>query len=157
MILIKKYANRRLYDTSASAYITLSECADIIRAGTEVQIIDAKSKQDITVIVMIQIIMECEQNFQILPVAALRQIIKVYGSRSGSLLSRYLERTMSSFAHHHLDLDEALEASLDAIEKDRQPEIGRPAQTDVFDSRKRELLEQLQIEMKQLSARIQKL
>ena len=52
---------------------------------------------------------------------------------------------MSSFAHHHLDLDEALEASLDAIEKDRQPEIGRPAQTDVFDSRKHLVLEQLQI------------
>jgi len=152
MILIKKYANRRLYDTSSSAYITLSECADIIRTGTEVQIIDAKSRQDITAIVMIQIIMECEQHFQILPVAALRQIIKAYGSRSGSLLSRYLERTMSSFAHHHLDLDDALEASLDAIEKDVQP-----ARTDGLDGRKRELLEQLQTEMMQLSARIQKL
>jgi len=152
MILIKKYANRRLYDTSNSSYITLPECADIIRTGKQVQIIDAKTKQDITAIVMIQIIMECEQQSPILPVDALRHIIKAYASQSGRLLGQHLEHAISSFAHHHLDLDDALEASLDAIEKDVQP-----ARTDGLDGRKRELLEQLQTEMMQLSARIQKL
>ena len=157
MILIKKYANRRLYDTSSSAYITLSECADIIRTGTEVQIIDAKSRQDITAIVMIQIIMECEQHFQILPVAALRQIIKAYGSRSGSLLSRYLERTMSSFAHHHLDKNDMADAGVDADKPANISGLSQRSQPDTLADTKRELLEQLRDEMIALSKRINQL
>lgn len=123
MILIKKYANRRLYDTSSSCYITLAECADLIRQNTELQVVEASTNEDITASVMIQIILELEQEKQILPLSALRQIICAYGSEAEILLTRYLEKTLSSFARHHNTLDKALEAGLDAIEKEQMPQL----------------------------------
>lgn len=116
MIEIKKYANRRLYNLNESAYITLAECADIIRSGEDVQITDAKTGQDLTAVVLIQVIMEYEQaQHRMLPVDALKQIIRAYDSPTSHLLSRYLARTMSSFTRHHSQLDKAVEASLDAM------------------------------------------
>jgi len=157
MILIKKYANRRLYDTSNSSYITLPECADIIRTGKQVQIIDAKTKQDITAIVMIQIIMECEQQSPILPVDALRHIIKAYASQSGRLLGQHLEHATSSFAHHHLDKNDMADAGVDADKPANISGLSQRSQPDTLADTKRELLEQLRDEMIALSKRIKQL
>lgn len=115
-ILIKKYANRRLYDMTTSRYITLSELSRMVREGTNVRIEDAKTGQDLTRLTFIQIIQELEQDAtSILPTEALRQIILVYGSGNEPLLTRYLERTMSSFTRHHILASTALESAMDAI------------------------------------------
>jgi len=58
IILLKKYANRRLYDTAQSAYVTLTEVADLIKEGNQVKVIDAKSEEDVTAFILSQIIME---------------------------------------------------------------------------------------------------
>lgn len=115
-ILIKKYANRRLYDTVTSRYITLSELSHMIRDENHIRIEDAKTGEDLTRLTFIQIIQDFEQDGQqILPVEALRQIILAYGSGNESLLSRYLERTMASFARHHMLAHNALETAMDVI------------------------------------------
>ncbi len=75
-IVLKKYANRRLYDTQKSAYVTLSEVADIIRQGKTIQAIDAKTKEDVTAFVLTQIILEeAKNNNALLPVPLLHMII----------------------------------------------------------------------------------
>ena len=115
-ILIKKYANRRLYDTATSRYITLSELSFMIRDRNHVRIEDAKTGEDLTRLTFLQIIQEFEQDGQqLLPVEALRQIILAYGSSNAPLLSRYLERTMASFARHHMLAHDALETAMDVI------------------------------------------
>ncbi|OUV78008.1 MAG: polyhydroxyalkanoate synthesis repressor PhaR, partial [Rickettsiales bacterium TMED131] len=115
-ILIKKYANRRLYDTVTSRYITLSELSHMIRDEDHIRIEDAKTGEDLTRLTFIQIIQDYEQDGQqILPVEALRQIILAYGSGNESLLSRYLERTMEAFLNHKGRAEDALGASLDNI------------------------------------------
>ena len=120
MITIKKYANRRLYDSSQSRYITLQELAEMVRQGQAIKVIDAKSEQDLTRPTLVQIILDLEQEgHQMLPVDVLRQIIIAYGSRIEPLLSRYLEKTLSSFARHHALANHALERSLDAISQEQ--------------------------------------
>lgn len=116
MITIKKYANRRLYDTAQSCYITLSELAEMVKTGAEIEVVDAKSNEDLTRLTLIQIIQEIEtEGHQMLPIAALRQIIMAYGGAREPLLSRYLERTMTAFAKHFHSADQALNSSLDKI------------------------------------------
>ncbi len=110
MITIKKYANRRLYDSSQSRYITLQELAEMVRQGQAIKVIDAKSEQDLTRPTLVQIILDLEQEGH--------QII-AYGSRIEPLLSRYLEKTLSSFARHHALANHALERSLDAISQEQ--------------------------------------
>ena len=115
-ILIKKYANRRLYDMTASRYITLSELSRMVRESSNVRIEDAKTGQDLTRLTFIQIIQELEQDgTPVLPTEALRQIILVYGSGNEPLLARYLESTMSSFTRHQMLASTALESAMDAI------------------------------------------
>ncbi len=88
----------------------------MVRESSNVRIEDAKTGQDLTRLTFIQIIQELEQNrTPILPTEALRQIILVYGSGNESLLTRYLERTMSSFTQHQILASRALESAMDAI------------------------------------------
>ncbi len=97
MIVIKKYANRRLYDMDRSCYITQAELAKMICSGAEIQVVDARSGADLTRLTLIQIILEIETDgHQMLPPEALRLIIRAYGGRTEMLLSRYLERTMAA-------------------------------------------------------------
>lgn len=154
MILIKKYANRRLYDTSSSSYITLTNCAELIRAGKNVRIIDASTEHDITASVMIQIIQEREQETQILPISALRQIICAYDSEAEIFLTRYLERTLSSFARHHKHLDTALNKGIEAIQKDEVTDLNKPQ---AHHDETHQLLKQLKDEMDQIQTRLNKL
>lgn len=116
MIVIKKYANRRLYDTERSCYITQLELAEMIRGGAEITVQDARSRADITRLVLLQIILEAEADGQtMLPAEALRTIIRAYGGRSQMLMQRYLERTMAAFALHHQEADKSLDGALDLI------------------------------------------
>lgn len=97
-VIVKKYANRRLYDTNRSAYITLEDLAGMVRAGDDFRVVDAKTDEDITHSVLTQIIMEEETRGKtLLPVKFLRQIIGMYGDAAQQFVPGYLEQTMSAF------------------------------------------------------------
>ena len=97
-IVIKKYANRRLYDTSASAYVTLEHLSELTRQGKEFIVQDAKSGEDLTRAVLAQIIFEQENKKEgVLPVSFLRQLIQLYGDNFQTMLPAYLEMSMKTF------------------------------------------------------------
>ena len=97
-IVIKKYANRRLYHTGTSSYVTLEDLALMVRAGEDFVVNDAKTGDDITRSVLTQIIFEQENKGQfLLPIAFLRQLIQFYGDHMQSLVPRYLEMSLSRF------------------------------------------------------------
>ncbi len=98
-VVVKKYANRRLYNTESSCYITLDNLADMVREGRDFVVYDAKSGDDITRSVLTQIIVEEEGKGQnLLPTAFLRQLIGLYGGSMQGLVPPYLDRAMSAFA-----------------------------------------------------------
>ena len=99
-VTIKKYANRRLYDTGSSAYVTLEDLASMVKAGRDFEVFDAKSGEDITRSVLAQIIFEQEakDGQSMLPVAVMRQLIRFYGDSLQSLVPSYLEFSMGRFA-----------------------------------------------------------
>ncbi|MCZ8185206.1 MAG: polyhydroxyalkanoate synthesis repressor PhaR [Beijerinckiaceae bacterium] len=96
--VIKKYANRRLYHTGTSSYVTLEDLALMVRQGEEFQVTDAKTGEDITRSVLTQIIFEQENKGQfLLPIAFLRQLIQFYGDNMQALVPRYLEFSLGQF------------------------------------------------------------
>ena len=98
-IIVKKYANRRLYNTATSAYVTLDNLAQMVRAGDEFVVVDAKSGDDLTRSVLTQIIFEQENRGQtMLPVPFLRRLIGMYGDNMQSFVPSYLEASMDAFA-----------------------------------------------------------
>jgi polyhydroxyalkanoate synthesis repressor PhaR len=98
-VRIKKYANRRLYNTATSSYVTLDYLAQMVRNGTEFTVEDAKTGEDITRSVLTQIIVEEESKGQnMLPINFLRQLISLYGDNLQFLVPRYLEQSMESFS-----------------------------------------------------------
>lgn len=98
-VIIKKYANRRLYNTETSSYITLEHIAQMTREGRHFQVFDARTGEDITRSVLTQIVMEEESGGQtMLPVNFLRQIISMYGDSMQSMVPPYLEASMEAFA-----------------------------------------------------------
>ena len=100
-VVIKKYANRRLYNTETSSYITLEHLATMTREGRDFQVFDARSGEDITRSVLTQIVMEEEATGQtMLPVPFLRQIISMYGDSMQSMVPHYLEASMAAFAEN---------------------------------------------------------
>jgi polyhydroxyalkanoate synthesis repressor PhaR len=110
---IKKYANRRLYDTQRSSYITLDDLAVMVRNGQEFRVVDAKTDDDITHNVLTQIIMEEEQRGQtLLPVSFLRQLITLYGDSMQAMVPSYLEASMDSFRRNQQQFRSALEGAL---------------------------------------------
>ncbi len=113
-VVIKKYANRRLYNTQSSSYITLDHLSKMTREGIEFQVLDAKTGADITHQILTQIIMEEESTSgeQMLPVNFLRQLISMYGNSMQSLVPHYLEASMENFRTNQQKLREAFEASL---------------------------------------------
>ena len=97
-IVIKKYANRRLYDTSASAYVTLEHLSELTRQGKDFSVQDAKTGEDLTRAVLAQIIFEQENKKEgVLPVSFLRQLIQFYGDNFQTMLPAYLELSMKTF------------------------------------------------------------
>jgi polyhydroxyalkanoate synthesis repressor PhaR len=100
-IVIKKYANRRLYNTATSSYVTLDDLSAMVKKGGDFVVYDAKTGEDITRSVLTQIIVEEEQKGQnLLPISFLRQLISFYGDNMQWLVPRYLEHAMKSFAHN---------------------------------------------------------
>ncbi len=100
-ITIKKYANRRLYNTASSAYVTLADLAAMVKAGEDFVVYDAKSGEDITRSVLTQIIFEQEgkEGQSLLPATFLRQLIRFYGDSVQALLPRYLEFSIDRFTN----------------------------------------------------------
>ncbi|MEM6412533.1 MAG: polyhydroxyalkanoate synthesis repressor PhaR [Pseudomonadota bacterium] len=98
-IIIKKYANRRLYDTSTSTYVTLEHLSELVRKETDFEVRDAKTGEDLTRSVLTQIIFEQETKGNgALPTNFLRQLIKFYGDGMQSVLPAWLDMSMNSFA-----------------------------------------------------------
>lgn len=112
-VIIKKYANRRLYNTQSSSYITLDHLAKMTREGIDFKVLDAKTGTDITHQILTQIIMEEEASGeQMLPVNFLRQLISMYGNSMQGLLPHYLEASMEHFRTNQQKLHKAFEDSL---------------------------------------------
>jgi polyhydroxyalkanoate synthesis repressor PhaR len=112
-IVIKKYANRRLYDTETSSYITLELLSQMTREGRDFVVVDAKSGEDITHNVLTQIIMEEEQRGgeSLLPVNFLRQLISLYGDSMQSMVPQYLEASMEAFRKNQQQFQEAMQGA----------------------------------------------
>ena len=107
-VTIKKYANRRLYDTERSSYITLDRLAEMVREGREFEVVDAKTGEDITRQVLTQIIVEEEtRGSTMLPVNFLKQLIGLYGNSMQEAVPQYLEAAMDAFKRNQKAMSEA--------------------------------------------------
>jgi polyhydroxyalkanoate synthesis repressor PhaR len=108
--VIKKYANRRLYHTGTSAYVTLEDLAGMVRGGEEFEVFDAKSGEDITRSVLAQIIFEEEakEGQNLLPIPFLRQLIQFYGGQMQAIVPQYLEYTMDNLTREQAALKEQM-------------------------------------------------
>jgi polyhydroxyalkanoate synthesis repressor PhaR len=97
-VVIKKYANRRLYNTASSSYVTLEHLSEMVKQGVDFVVYDAKTNEDITRTVLTQIIFEEESQGQsLLPIQFLRQLISFYGNSMQAFLPSYLELSLASF------------------------------------------------------------
>jgi len=111
-VVVKKYANRRLYNTATSSYVTLDDLAKMIKDGGDFVAYDAKTSEDITRQVLTQIIVEQEQKGQnLLPISFLRQLISLYGDSVQFLVPGYLEQAMLTFAQNQEQMRRNLEAT----------------------------------------------
>ena len=107
-VTIKKYANRRLYDTESSAYITLDRLAEMVREGREFEVVDAKTGEDITRQVLTQIIVDEEaRGSTMLPVNFLKQLIGLYGNSMQGMVPQYLEAAMDAFQRNQSAFQDA--------------------------------------------------
>lgn len=115
-VVVKKYANRRLYNTESSCYITLDNLADMVRLGRDFVVYDAKSGDDITRSVLTQIIVEEEGKGQnLLPTPFLRQLIGLYGGSMQGLVPPYLERAMSAFAEQQEQVRATVQKTMGSV------------------------------------------
>jgi len=113
-VVVKKYANRRLYNTESSSYITLDNLAAMVRQGRNFVVYDAKTGEDITRGVLTQIIVEEEgkQGQNLLPTAFLRQLIGFYGDQMQGLVPKYLEQALGAFAHQQEQMRAAMQKTM---------------------------------------------
>ena len=166
-VTIKKYANRRLYDTESSAYITLDRLAAMVREGREFEVVDAKTGEDLTRQVLTQIIVDEEaRGTTMLPVNFLRQLIGLYGNSMQGMVPQYLEAAMDAFQHNQSALRDAFGANAFAEIAKRNMAMfedasrafvpktkGEPVQKPKADSD----VDQLRAELAALQAKIDKL
>ena len=113
-VTIKKYANRRLYDTESSTYITLDRLAQMVREGREFEVVDAKSGEDITRQVLTQIIVdeEARGGSTMLPINFLKQLIGLYGNSMQNFVPQYLEAAMDSFQRNQTAVRDAFAGNM---------------------------------------------
>jgi len=124
-VVIKKYANRRLYNTATSSYVTLDHLSQMVKEGIEFTVCDAKTGEDITRSVLTQIIVEEESKGEsLLPIGFLRQLIAFYGDSLQGLLPRYLEHSMSAFAHNQEQMRRTINDAM-GMPFQRFEELGR--------------------------------
>jgi polyhydroxyalkanoate synthesis repressor PhaR len=114
IILLKKYSNRRLYDTENSRYVTIENVSDMIKKDREVKIIDAQTKEDVTAFILSQIIMEeaKKKNF-LLPVPVLHLIIRYGDNALGEFLEKYLHKTIQNYLKYKKAFDEQMKQWID--------------------------------------------
>jgi len=118
VIIVKKYANRRLYDTGKSSYVTLDDLAEMIREGLDFKVVDAKTDKDLTQSVLTQIIVEQEAKEDtpnLLPQNFLKEMIKFYGGNMEAFVPTYLEQAMSNFVQSQEKMQEQMEQSFGSM------------------------------------------
>ena len=114
-IIIKKYANRRLYNTDTSSYITLDDLAKMVRENIDFNVLDAKSGDDITHTILTQIIVEEESHgSQMLPVSFLRDLIGMYGNSMQAMMPSYLEASMANLRKNREQIQSAFAKGMEA-------------------------------------------
>ena len=113
-VTIKKYANRRLYDTESSTYITLDRLAQMVREGREFEVVDAKTGEDITRQVLTQIIVdeEARGGTTMLPINFLKQLIGLYGNSMQNMVPSYLEAAMDAFQRNQSAVKDAFSGNM---------------------------------------------
>ena len=112
-VIVKKYANRRLYNTESSSYVTLETLAEMVRKNRDFVVYDAKTGEDITRSVLTQIIVEEEgKGHALLPVNFLRQLIGVYGSEMPNMMPKYLEQAVTHFMRQQETVRETMSKTL---------------------------------------------
>jgi polyhydroxyalkanoate synthesis repressor PhaR len=167
-VTIKKYANRRLYDTESSSYITLDRLAAMIREGRDFEVVDAKTGEDITHQVLTQIIVDEEsRGATMLPVNFLRQLIGLYGGQMQGAVPPYLEAAMEAFQKNQQAMAGAFGPNMFAdlakrnmamFEEAAQAMAGKKAQAaPVRDNGSAEELAKLKAELAALQAKVDKL
>lgn len=115
-VIIKKYANRRLYNTASSKYVTLEQLSEMVKSGEEFRVLDAKTDEDITRSVLTQIIFEEENKGQnLLPVKFLRQLIQMYGNALQPFVPSYLETAMETFLRNQETMREQITSAFGAV------------------------------------------
>jgi polyhydroxyalkanoate synthesis repressor PhaR len=115
-VTIKKYANRRLYNTATSSYVTLDDLCHMVKENQDFVVYDAKTGEDITRPVLTQIIVEEESKGQnLLPINFLRQLIAFYGDSLQSLVPRYLDYSMNSFARNQEQMRRYVQSAFDGL------------------------------------------
>jgi polyhydroxyalkanoate synthesis repressor PhaR len=125
-VVVKKYANRRLYNTATSSYVTLDDLARMIKDGGDFVAYDAKTGEDITRSVLTQIIVEQEQKGQnLLPISFLRQLISLYGDSMQFLVPGYLEQAMLAFARNQEQMRRNLQATFGIFPFGQFEEMGK--------------------------------
>lgn len=112
--VIKKYANRRLYDTGRSSYVTLDDLCEMIQEGHDFLVVDAKSGEDITRSVLAQIIVDQESGEEnLLPTNFMRTLISFYGDNFKAMVPSYLDQTLSTFVKNQEKLQEQINKSIE--------------------------------------------
>jgi polyhydroxyalkanoate synthesis repressor PhaR len=125
-VVVKKYANRRLYNTATSSYVTLDDLARMIKEGGDFVVYDAKTGEDLTRSVLTQIIVEQEQKGQnLLPISFLRQLIGFYGDSMQFLVPGYLEQAMVAFAKNQEQMRNSLRATFGIFPFGQFEEMGK--------------------------------
>ncbi len=115
-VVVKKYANRRLYNTESSSYITLDSLAEMVRGGRDFVVYDAKTGEDITRSVLTQIIVEEEAKGRaLLPTGFLRQLIGFYGDSMQGLVPNFLEQSLANFGRQQEQVRQAVEKTMGSI------------------------------------------
>jgi polyhydroxyalkanoate synthesis repressor PhaR len=123
MRIIRKYSNRRLYDPDQSRHITLDEVRELVVAGEKVRIEDAKSGEDITRSILLQIIVEREEAGRpLLSAPLLEQLIRFYGGAMQELFGSYLERSVSAFVDQQKDFQQQI---LEMVQQNPMTELAR--------------------------------
>lgn len=113
-ILIKKYPNRRLYDTEASSYITIHDVAEMIKKGNRVEVRDVTNDEDVTALVLTQIIMnKAKKNQDLLPVSLLHLVIQFGENELHEFYDKYLEKTMENYLVYRKAMDTQISTYLD--------------------------------------------
>ena len=162
-VTIKKYANRRLYDTESSAYITLDRLAQMVREGREFEVVDAKTGEDITRQVLTQIIVDEEaRGSTMLPINFLKQLIGLYGNSMQNFVPQYLEAAMNAFQRNQSAVRDAFAGNMLADIAKRNMAMFEDA-AQAFTGKKSEPkpgngeVDQLKAELAALKAKVDKL